>query len=474
MSEQKKLYINGEWVEGVSYQKLYSPYDHEEIAEIPLASEEQVLSAIASAECAKKTMKSLSAYERSQILNRVADLFEVYKEECAQILASENAKPIKAARGEIVRTIETYRFAADEAKRIHGELVPLGAAQNGKGRFGYTKHEPLGVIAAITPFNFPFNLTAHKLGPAFAAGNTVVLKPASQTPLSGYMTARIFEEAGLPKGALNVITGKGGLIGDLLVKDDRVKMVTFTGSVPVGKSIREKAGLKKVTLELGSNSGVIVDSTDDLEAVVARCVEGAFTFAGQVCISIQRIYVKSSLYERFLESFVNKAKSLKLGNPKDENTDVSALINASETERIEAWLKEAKEQGATIAFGGEKQGTVLGPTIITGASNNLAVNCKEAFGPIVTIEPYEELEEAIEKVNDSEYGLQAGIYTTEIKKAFTAADELEVGGVIINDIPSFRVDNMPYGGVKNSGTGREGVKYSTEEMTELKFISFKL
>ncbi|MFB4158984.1 aldehyde dehydrogenase family protein [Geomicrobium sp. JSM 1781026] len=474
MNEGEMLYIDGDWEAGERYETLYSPYDQEELARIPLATKAQVKRAIESAHHATRTMKSLSAFERAELLSNVAAGFEKYDEQCAQILVKENAKPIKAARGEINRTIETYRFAAEEAKRIHGEMVPLDAAEGGKSRLGYTKHEPLGVIAAITPFNFPFNLTAHKLGPAFAAGNTVVLKPASQTPLSGLMTARIFEEAGLPKGALQVITGKGSELGDLLVKDDRVRMVTFTGSVSVGKAILEKAGLKKVTLELGSNSGVIVDTVEDLDAVVERCVEGAFTYAGQVCISVQRIFVQDRLYQPFLERLVEKTESLQIGDPAHENTDVSALISPGETERLQAWVNEAHEQGATIAFGGNKRGAVIEPTIITNADRTLSVNAGEAFGPVVTVTPYENFDQAIAGVNHSVYGLQAGVFTTEIAKAFKAADELEVGGVIINDIPTFRVDNMPYGGVKNSGTGKEGVKYSTEEMTEMKFVSFKL
>src|SRR5690606_27387520 len=295
--EKQKLYINGAWEEGVEYEELRSPYNQETIGLIPLATKEQVENAITSAQQATKTMRNLTSFERAEILERVSDLFTEKLEECALILASENAKPLKAARAEILRTAETYKFAAEEAKRLHGETVPLDAAKSGKGRFGYTKREPLGVIAAITPFNFPFNLVAHKLGPAFAAGNTLVLKPASQTPLSAIMTAKLFEEAGLPKGALNVVTGKGSVVGDLLIQDHRVKMITFTGSVPVGKSIKEKAGLKRVTLELGSNAAVIIDSTDDLEAVAARCAEGAYNFAGQVCISVQRIYVNEHLFE---------------------------------------------------------------------------------------------------------------------------------------------------------------------------------
>lgn len=472
--ENQQLFINGKWEEGVQYEELRSPYNQETIAMIPLATKEQVENAIASAQQTTKTMRNLTAFERAEILEKVSDLFTERLEECALILASENAKPLKAARAEIVRTAETYKFAAEEAKRLHGETVPLDAAKNGKGRFGYTKREPLGVIAAITPFNFPFNLVAHKLGPAFAAGNTVVLKPASQTPLSAIMTAKLFEEAGLPKGALNVVTGKGSVVGDLLVQDDRVKMITFTGSVPVGTRIKEKAGLKRVTLELGSNAAVIIDSTDDLETVAARCAEGAFNFAGQVCISVQRIYVNENVFEEFVEKLKYYTSQLALGDPKSETTDVSALINPNETDRIDNWVQEAKADGAKVVLGGKQEGTVFQPTILVNTNEKLSVSCNEAFGPVVSVNSYKTWDEAINLVNDSEYGLQAGVYTTNIQKAFEAADRLEVGGVIINDIPTFRVDNMPYGGVKNSGVGKEGIKYSTEEMTELKFVSFKL
>jgi acyl-CoA reductase-like NAD-dependent aldehyde dehydrogenase len=472
--ERKYLFIGGQWLEGKQYEPLRSPYNQEVIAEIPLADQEDVEAAIESAEKATRVMRAMTSLERSEILETVSDIFKEKQDECALILAQENAKPLKAAKAEILRTIETYKFASEEAKRIHGETIPLDAAKTGKNRFGYTKREPLGVIAAITPFNFPFNLTAHKLGPAFAAGNTVVLKPASQTPLSAYMTAKIFEEAGLPPGALNVITGKGRSVGDILVTDSRVKMVTFTGSVPVGLGIKEKAGLKRVTLELGSNAAVIVDSADHIDAVAARCVEGSFNFAGQVCISVQRIYVQQDLFDIFLEKMVTFANQLILGDPKSEETDISALIHPGETDRIESWIKEAEESGATIACGGKRQGTIFEPTIIVNGGQKLSVSCNEAFGPIVSINSYNTWDEAIHFVNDSDYGLQAGVYTTNINKAFDAAERLEVGGVIINDIPSFRVDQMPYGGVKNSGVGKEGIKYSTEEMTELKFVSFKL
>lgn len=472
--EKYQLFIDGEWVATEQYYDLTSPYNGETIAQVPLANAAQVEGALSSAQKATTVMRGLTALERSNILRKVSDLFEERLEECAKILTKEAAKPLKAARMEIMRTVETYRFAAEEAKRIHGETVPMDAAKGGKGKFGLTKREPLGVIAAITPYNFPFNLAAHKLGPAFAAGNTVVLKPASQTPLSAFMTARLFEEAGLPAGALNVVTGRGGDVGDILVTDERVKMVTFTGSMEVGLSIKQKVGLKRVTLELGSNSGVIVDSVENMEAVAARCAEGAFSFAGQVCISTQRIYVREELYEEFLKYMVEKTQQLVVGDPSSEHTDVSALINSRETERIEQWIHEAVQGGATIRTGGKREGTIFQPTIIANGHPTLSLSCMEAFGPVVLVNSYNNWDEAIQLVNNSEYGLQAGVYTTSVHKAFDAFERLEVGGVIINDIPTFRVDQMPYGGVKNSGIGKEGIKYSTEEMTELKFAAFQL
>lgn len=472
--EKKKLFISGKWQESSEYYELKSPYSDEVIAIVPLTSASEVEEALDSAERGAQVIKNMTSLERSEILEKVSRLFQERSEEAAIILAKECAKPLKAARAEIARTIETYKFAAEEAKRIHGETIPMDAAKNGKGRFAYTIREPLGIIAAITPFNFPFNLVAHKLGPAIAAGNSVVLKPASQTPLSALLTAEIFEKAGLPADVLNVVIGKGSVIGDQLLKDQRIKMITFTGSLEVGLGVKEKAGLKKVTLELGSNSAVIVDSTDDLDFVAARCVEGAYGFAGQVCISVQRIYVKDELYTQFLNKFIEKTKQLVIGDPMSEDTDFSAMIHQSEAKRVESWLHEATESGAVITYGGKRNNAVLQPTIVTAGSAELSINCKEAFAPIVNITPYKTFDEAIEFVNDANYGLQAGIYTTSVQKAFDAANRMEVGGVMINDIPTYRVDQMPYGGVKNSGTGREGIKYSVEEMTELKLVTFKL
>lgn len=466
------LFIDGEWKQGEQFYDLKSPYSGEVIARIPLANKKDVIHALDSAKKASRQMRELSALERSKILERVSEKFEERLEECAYTLAMENAKPVNAARGEIQRTIETYKFAAEEAKKITGETIPMDAAQSGKGRFGFTKKEPLGVIAAITPFNFPFNLVAHKLGPAFATGNAVVLKPASQTPLSAIMTAEIFEEAGLPKGALNILFGKGGDIGDLLVTSPNAKMITFTGSVEVGLQIKEKAGLKKTTLELGSNSAVIVNDVNNIEAVARRCAEGAFAYSGQTCISVQRIYVHHTLYNNFLEAFIQETKRVKVGDPTKEDTVVSSLIHPKEAERIESWLQEVDSKN--IVQGGKREGSIIEPTVITNVNPDMAVSCQEAFAPIVSVNKYKDWEEAIKLVNDSQYGLQAGVYTNSIDKAFAAVNEIEVGGVIVNDIPSFRVDQMPYGGVKNSGTGREGIKYSMEEMCELKLGVFNL
>ncbi|WP_423410751.1 aldehyde dehydrogenase family protein [Heyndrickxia sp. MSNUG] len=471
---KKLLWINGEFVGTEKYLPLYNPFNGEKIAEVAAASDGDVLRAIDAAESAAKTMAEMEAFKRADILQGVADLIKEEREECARIIAEESSKPLRAARGEVDRTIMTYSFAAQEARRIHGETVPLDAAPGGEGRIAYTVKEPLGVIAAITPFNFPMNLVAHKVGPALAAGNSVVLKPASQTPLSAYKIASYFHRAGLPAGALNVVTGSGKSVGDVLIKDDRVKKVTFTGSPEVGKYIRENAGLKKVTLELGSNSALIVDEGTDLAKVMPRIVTGSFSNQGQVCISIQRIFVHESISEEFTALFIEESKKLKVGNPLDEETDISAMITSNDVTRAKSWIQAAIENGAELALGGDSDQQVLYPTILLNAKETDKISCEEVFAPVVHINTFREFDEAIAKVNDSQFGLQAGVYTKDLNKAFKATKSLHVGGVMINDIPTFRVDHMPYGGVKMSGTGREGIKYAIEEMTELKLVSFKL
>lgn len=467
---KKHLYIGGEWVEGERYVPLFSPYNGEKLADIPQGTVEDVDRAIGAAEEAAYVMRALSSHERAGVLDRLARLLEERQDEAAAIIANEAAKPIKAARVEVKRTIQTYRFAAMEARNRYGETLPMDAAPGGENRVGYTVREPIGVIGAITPFNFPMNLVAHKVGPAIAAGNSVVLKPASATPLSAFFLAELLEQAGLPKGACNVVTGSGRVVGDRLVKDSRVKMITFTGSAETGIGIRNQAGLKKVTLELGSNAALIVDEGVDLVDVAKRAVMGAFAYQGQVCISIQRIYVHDAVYQAFLRAFVAETEKLKGGNPFDSATDLSSLITKEDTERALSWVQEAVDSGAVLETGGTVEGTVMRPTVLTNVDRDMKVSCNEVFAPVVVINRIQSIDEGTKAVNDSRYGLQAGIFTPNIHHAFEAADQLHVGGVLINDIPTYRVDHMPYGGVKESGTGREGIRYSVDEMTEMKLI----
>ncbi|MGF7035114.1 acyl-CoA reductase-like NAD-dependent aldehyde dehydrogenase [Paenibacillus mucilaginosus] len=473
---KQHLWIGGQWKEARSYTELRSPHTGELLAEVGQADEADVEDAIAAAQAAGSVMRSLPAHERARILEKAASLMEQRAEELARLLANEASKPLKAGRAEIGRTVQTYKFAAEEAKRIHGETVPVDAAPGGEGRLAFTVRRPIGVVGAITPFNFPFNLVAHKVGPAIAAGNTIVLKPAGQTPLSALALAGILHEAGLPAGALNVIPGKGSVVGEKLVRDSRIAAITFTGSPEVGIAMKNKAGLKRVTLELGSNAAVIIDDTVEItQALIDRCVLGAFSYNGQVCISIQRIYVHESRYEEFSRRFVEATEKLVVGDPLEETTDISALIAAKEVERMASWVDAAVSEGAVVLTGGRAISTaVFPPTVLANAAETSSVSCQEVFGPVVTLSSFTDVSEAIAAVNRSRYGLQAGIYSSNIHTAMRAAEELEVGGVIINDIPTFRVDNMPYGGVKESGFGREGIKYAVEELTELKFISIKL
>ncbi|MEH7251083.1 aldehyde dehydrogenase family protein [Neobacillus niacini] len=470
---KKDLWIGGEYRNASSYMKLKNPFNLEVLAEIGIATKEDVLSAINAAQQAQVEMAYLPSFERAEILEKVAQFLKDDREECARLIAMEAAKPLKAARAEVDRTIMTYTFASHEARRIHGETVPMDGAPGGQGRLAFTVREPLGVIAAITPFNFPMNLVAHKVGPAIAAGNSVVLKPASQTPLSAYKIAEYFHRAGLPAGALNVVTGSGSKIGDVLLKDDRIKMITFTGSPEVGRYIRENSGLKRVTLELGSNSALIVDDGVLIHQVIPRIVTGAFAYQGQVCISIQRIFVHENIFDSFVEQFVSETQKLKAGNPLEEETDISAMITRGDVQRTQEWVEEAVINGAQLKLGGRSEEGIFQPTILVNVPSGEKVSCEEVFAPVVHINTFRDFNEAIDQVNDSKYGLQAGIFTNDIHKALQAARKLQVGGVMINEIPTFRVDQMPYGGVKMSGMGREGIKYAVEEMTELKLISFK-
>ncbi|MEH7613142.1 aldehyde dehydrogenase family protein [Gottfriedia acidiceleris] len=473
---KKQFYIEGSWVEGVKHENLVAPHSGEVLAEIPIATIENLEEAIRAANNAKTQMEKLSSYERSVILEQLVEQFKENRSKLAEILALEASKPLKAALGEIDRTIATYKLAAEEAKRIYGETIPLDAVAGGEGRVTYTVREPVGVIGAITPFNFPFNLVAHKVGPAIAAGNTIVLKPASQTPLSAIALAEMIDKTDLPKGAFNLITGKGSEIGDALVKHPDVNAITFTGSPEVGISLKNKAGLKKVTLELGSNSALIIDEDVQLtDELINRCVWGAFIYNGQVCISLQRIFVHHTLYNEFLLKMKNATKMLNIGSPLDLQTDISALISKKDVARIDEWVKQSIKDGADLVTGGDIiDERLYKPTILTNVKNSSDVSCKEIFGPVVIINSYEQFDEAINEVNNSRFGLQAGVYTNNLQRALYATKKLHVGGVLVNDVPTFRVDLMPYGGVKESGYGREGIKYAIQEMTELKLVSIKL
>jgi len=454
---------------------VFNPYNQEQVATLMLANKDDLNEAVESCfETFHNNITHMPAHDRADILRRAADLLEEREEEFAQTIVQEAGKPIKYSKGEVQRAVQVIRFASELAKNIYGEVIPMDAAVGGQNRMGLVKRKPLGVVGAITPFNFPLNLSLHKIAPAIAAGNTVVYKPAEKTPLSAYKLVRLFQQAGLPDGALNLVIGTGKEVGEPLVQHDKVQKITFTGSVPVGKTIRESAGLKKVTLELGSNSPNIIFNDANLEEAVEGLVKGAFAFSGQVCISAQRIYVHRDIYDTFLEKYVELTRTLTIGNPKDEDTDFGPMINEDEAKRAKQWIDDAIEKGAKLHTGGKRDGTLLEPTIMSDVKNDMKIIAQEVFAPIVSVMPFDTEEEVVRRSNDSIYGLQAGVFTKDMDRAFRVADQLEMGGVWINEISTYRQDNHPYGGVKQSGMGKEGVKYAIEDMTEMKFIGVKL
>jgi len=467
------LVIGGSPVRTAHSATLRIPFDDSPVAEIFQAGPDEVNAAIVAAQRAAPIMRAMTRDQRSTILRQAAARLLERKEEFARAVSSESGKPLREARLEVDRGANTLLFSSEEAHRLVGEVVPMDASPAGAGRWGMTIRQPLGVIAAITPFNFPLNLSLHKIGPAIAAGNTVVHKPASATPLSALLLADLFASCGLPPGALNVIPGPGGAIGDLLVEHPGVAMITFTGSADVGLRIRARAGLKRVTLELGNNSALIIDDEARLEEAVARAVPGSFAHSGQVCISVQRILVARSVREEFVDRFLAATGALHIGHPLDDATEVSSLITEKEAARVESWIGEAVRAGARLATGGARRHATVTPAVLTDVPPQTSVWAKEAFGPVAGINSYQSLDEAIAAVNASDYGLQAGIFTANIEKAFRAAEQVHVGGFLINDVPQFRVDQMPYGGVKLSGTGREGPRYAIEEMTEPKLITWR-
>jgi acyl-CoA reductase-like NAD-dependent aldehyde dehydrogenase len=449
---------------------LRAPWDDAELATIPTTTVEEIDGVLTRARAAAVAYRWFPAWKRAAILERTSHLIDDHAEQIARIIAAEAGKPLKDARVEAKRGASTFRWASEEAKRTAGDLIEMDADPSGEDRFGWTIREPRGVIAAISPFNFPLNLVAHKVAPALAGGNAVVLKPASNTPLTALRLAELLAEAGLPDGVLQVVVGSGATIGSKLVVDERTDMVSFTGSPPVGRRIAGQAGMKMVTLELGNNSATIVDEDADLDLAVQRVVVGGFANSGQVCISVQRVVVHEKVYDEFMTKLIPAVTALRVGDPLDEATDVASLINPGEVERVRGWIAEAVEQGATLAAGGVRDDGRLRPTVLVDVTRDMKVCAEEVFGPVLGILKARDLCEAVEISNDSELGLQAGVFTKDINKALYAAKRLEVGGVMINEVPTFRVDHMPYGGVKGSGIGREGVKYAIREMTELKMV----
>ena len=471
-SAERKLLLDGEWIETGDWLEVASPYDGSLVARVAKAGAKEARAAVDAAERAMRD--PLPAHKRAEILVRVAGALGKRADEVARQITAEAGKPLKAARVEVARAMSTYTMAAVEARTLAGEMVPMDASQAGEGKLAFTQRLPIGVVGAISPFNFPLNLVAHKIAPALAAGCAVVLKPASQTPLSALLLAELEHEAGLPPGWLNVLVGPAAEIGDVLVEDERVTLITFTGSAGVGWKLRERAPRKRVNLELGNATPVIVEADADVEDAAARCAANAFSFAGQSCISVQRIYVQRDAYDAFRAAFVPRVEALAVGDPADDATDVGPLISQSERDRVLTWIEEAREGGATIVTGGRLDGDLLLPTIVETPAADAKLSCDEAFGPVCTLQPYDTLDEAIDAANATRYGLQAGIFTSSLRTALEASRRLEFGGVTVNEAPTFRADQMPYGGVKDSGNTREGPAWAVREMTEERLVVVQL
>lgn len=463
--------INGEWLSSNQYIDVQNKYTHESYAKVAIANEELIEKAITNAHETFQS-KKLSVSERYNVLMKAATLFRERVEELALIICREAGKTITDARMEVERGIQTFIASAEEAKQITGKGLPIEAIEGNEERMAFTIRVPVGVVCAITPFNFPFNLTAHKIAPAIAAGNTIVLKPAEKTPVSAMKIAEILQEAGLPNGYLNVINGYGSETGQVLLKNKKIAMYTFTGSPKVGKLIKSESGIRKVTLELGNNSpNIIHHDVSDLERAIQLVVSRGYSNSGQACISVQRIYVHHEIYEHVLQRAKAITESYIVGNPEDDSTNIGPMISEQEAKRAEEWVKEAEAEGAKIISGGKRKGAFLSPTILTNVTEEMKVMCEEVFAPVISIVSYKDIDEVFQKINDSKYGLQVGFFTSNIHLAMKAAQELEFGGININDVSTFRADTLPYGGVKDSGVGKEGPRSTIEEMTDEKVIT---
>lgn len=467
--EAQAFLLNGKWIVNGEEVPIFSPYDGKEVGRVCQATRAHVEAAISGSVQAAKAMASLPASERQRILKATSEGIRNSGEMFARLIAQEAGKPLKAARVEVERAVFTFSLAAEEAMHMEDEHLRMDIQPGVNLKKGIIRRFPAGPVAAITPFNFPLNLVAHKLAPAIACGCPVVLKPAPQTPLTALALAKLIHDAGLPPGGLQVLPLRNEDAAPL-VEDDRLKVLSFTGSAAVGWQLKAKAGKKRVLLELGGNAAVIVHDDADVAHAAARCAAGGFVYAGQSCISVQRIYVQRGVFAQFLEQLVEKVKALKLGDPLDESTDVGPLIRESDAVRVEQWIQEAVAEGAKVLCGGKRKGSMVEPTVLTGTNPGQKVNREEVFGPVVTVEPYDNFDSALNTVNDSRYGLQAGVFTADQARIQQAFMRLDVGGVIVNEAPTFRADHMPYGGIKDSGLGREGVRYAMEEMTELKIL----
>lgn len=449
-----------------------SPWDGSVVGRHGVCTETHVDEAIASAVRGFDATRTLSSFERYDILRRVAGALEARAEEFAVVIAREVGKPVKFARIEVQRAIATFTIASEEAKRIGGEILPLDLNDASRGRVGFVRRFPIGVVAGISPFNFPLNLVAHKLAPAMAAGNAFVLKPASSASLAALALGQVIVDAGYPKEAVSVVPAPGKA-AERLATDERVGVLTFTGSAPVGWGLKAKAGRKKVVLELGGNAGVIVDASANLNDAIPRLVSAAFAYSGQVCIKTQRILVHRSVFDRFVADFASAADAVPVGDPMDPSVVVGPMIDEANATRVDAWVAEAVAEGARLRTSRKRSGRVVPPIVLTGAAPTSKVICEEIFGPVVTLQPFDSFEEAIAEVNRSSFGLQAGVFTNDLRHAWNAYEELQVGGVIVNDASSYRIDHMPYGGVKDSGFGREGVRYAIESMTEPRLLALR-
>lgn len=467
--ETRPLLIAGGWRTTVNLQDVHSPYTGEQIARVSNASPDEAEESIAAAAGASLEMRALARYEIAEALRRMSDYIKGRREDFARTIASEAGKPIQAARGETDRGIHTFLFASEEARRFTGETVPIDTQSIGRGRFGWTERIPRGIIYGITPFNFPLNLVAHKVAPALASRNAIIIKPSPRTPLTSLMLGEAFMESGLPTAALQIVPVEIPVI-EAYLKDERVSMISFTGSAEVGWRLRAQAPHKQVTLELGGNAPVIVDETADLNYSIERTAMAAFNYAGQVCISAQRVFVHERISDEWTKGFVERAKALKTGDPLDEQTELSVMIDEEAARRASLWIKEAVSAGARLQCGGGRRGALMEATVLTDVHSEMRVCTEEIFAPVATISTFSDFESALAEANNTRYGLQAGVFTRDMGRAYMAAQRLETGGVMINDAPAFRVDNMPYGGIKMSGTGREGVRSAMLDMTEERII----